>query len=678
MLLLPAPRDFRATALMLAAVSLVGVSSGSIHGQTVAEVFKDAIEVVEIQVPVNVVGKDGEPIRDLTAADFEILDGKKTQEITGFRVVDLDLIRSEMTRREMELAVPAAARRHFLLLFDLSFSTPTSILKARQAARQFVLESLHPTDLAAVMVFEAEWGPRLVITFTPDRVQLARAIDTMGGARWMMAGRNNLDPLRFMVPDLTPGRSPGISDPLPARPGEPGSANDALAAATFRAVGKLMSDTEKSYEAGRVASWATSMQSLGRLLDSVQGRKHVIHFSEGFDGRHFLGRTPDPNDPAFQEDRSNIEWGQLWMVDSNDLYGNTSLQGAMAQMVEEFRRADAVIQAVDISGLGVDSEAAQRVKDTTQSALFYIANETGGELFNNANNFGPELEQVLQHTSVTYVLTFQPDEIDFDGSFHKLKVKADLPRGSRVFYRQGYFAPRPFSDLDPLEKQLLASDAIAAAEPRKDVGVQILATPFKASDEAAYVPIIIEVDGGSLIRGQDGDDVAAEIYTYVSDSQGQMLDFFTQLVSLDVSRGKESFVRGGVKYYGQLFLPPGDYMVRVLVRNSLTGRTGVETVGVAVPSYEVQPAVLLPPLFLESQERWVLVRENREGPDQGTVIYPFTVRGEPFIPAAKPSVRQRGHIDVCLVAYNLGDSNLELDAMVFDSDQQLIEGGAFD
>ncbi|MGB5400773.1 MAG: VWA domain-containing protein, partial [Thermoanaerobaculia bacterium] len=537
----------RATVLIVAAVSLVVIPS-AIQSQTVEEVFRDTVEVVEIQVPVNVVGKDGKPVRDLTAENFEILDGKKPQQITGFRVVDLDVIESSMTRREMELAVPAAARRHFLLLFDLSFSTPTSILRAREAARQFVLDSLHPTDLAAVMVFEAEWGPRLIITFTPDRVQLARAIDTLGGARWAMAGRNNLDPLRFMVPDLLPGRSPGIGDPLPARPDGSGNANEALAAATFRAVGKLMSDTEKSYEAGRVASWATSMESLAQLLENVKGRKHVIHFSEGFDGRYFLGRNPDPNDPAFQEDRSNIEWGQYWMVDSNDLYGDTGLQTAMAEMVEEFRRADAVIQAVDISGLGSDSEAAARAKGTTKSAMFYVANETGGELFDNANNFGPELEQVLRHTAVTYVLTFQPEEMDFDGKFHKLRVKADLPEGGRVFYRRGYYSPRPFSDLDPMEKQLLASDAIAAAEPRRDVGVQILATPFKASAEAAYVPIIIEVAGGSLIRGQDGDDVAAEIYTYVSDSQGQMLDFFTQLVSLDVSRGKESFVRGGVKY----------------------------------------------------------------------------------------------------------------------------------
>ncbi|MFA9565435.1 MAG: biotin carboxylase N-terminal domain-containing protein, partial [Acidimicrobiales bacterium] len=39
---------------------------------------------------------------------------------------------------------------------------------------------------------------------------------------------------------------------------------------------------------------------------------------------------------------------------------------------------------------------------------------------------------------------------------------------------------------------------------------------------------------------------------------------------------------------------------------------GVETVAVGVPSYETQPAVILPPLFLEPQDRWVLVRENRE------------------------------------------------------------------
>jgi hypothetical protein len=438
-----------------------------------------------------------------------------------------------------------------------------------------------------------------------------------------------------------------------------------------------MSDVEKSYEAGRVASWASSMESLARLLDSVQGRKHVVHFSEGFDGQHFLGRKPDPNDPAYQEDRSNIEWGQYWMVDSNDLYGDTSLQGAMAEMVEEFRRADAVIQAVDISGLGTDSEQAERVKSTTQSAMFYVANETGGELFEDANNFGQELQEVLRHTSVTYVLTFQPEGIDFDGAFHRLKVKADLPRGSRIFYRQGYFAPRPYGDLDPLEKQLLASDAIASAEPRKDIGVQVLATPFKASEEAAYVPVIIEIDGDSLLRGQEGDDVAAEIYTYVSDSQGQMLDFFTQLVNLDVSRGKESFIHGGVKYYGQLLLQPGDYMVRVLVRNSATGRAGVETVAVNVPSYQTHPAVILPPLFLEPQDRWVLVRENREGSEQGSVVYPFTINGEPFIPAAKPSVSQSGQIDVCLVGYNLDESSPELSALVFDSDHKPVEGGAF-
>jgi len=41
-------------------------------------------------------------------------------------------------------------------------------------------------------------------------------------------------------------------------------------------------------------------------------------------------------------------------------------------------------------------------------------------------------------------------------------------------------------------------------------------------------------------------------------------------------------------------------------------------------------------------------------------------------------VSQSGQIDVCLVAYNLGGSYLELGAVVFDVDHRPIAGGAFD
>ncbi|MEO1367384.1 MAG: hypothetical protein AAFX50_09420, partial [Acidobacteriota bacterium] len=73
-----------------------------------------------IEVPVQVVDRGGAPIRGLTAQDFTLFDDGERQDIKGFEVVDLATLsptRAE-TRRAVE-QLPAVARRHFLLLFDL-------------------------------------------------------------------------------------------------------------------------------------------------------------------------------------------------------------------------------------------------------------------------------------------------------------------------------------------------------------------------------------------------------------------------------------------------------------------------------------------------------------------------------------------------------------------------------
>ncbi|HEY0781825.1 MAG TPA: hypothetical protein VGE98_05160, partial [Thermoanaerobaculia bacterium] len=83
--------------------------------------FSEVTDVVSIEVPVQVV-KDGEPVRGLTAADFAVYEGRKQQSIVGFEVLDSNAAPAGAHVRPG--AVPAAARRYFLLLFDLSFSEP--------------------------------------------------------------------------------------------------------------------------------------------------------------------------------------------------------------------------------------------------------------------------------------------------------------------------------------------------------------------------------------------------------------------------------------------------------------------------------------------------------------------------------------------------------------------------
>ncbi len=624
------------------------------------DTVEEETRVIEIQVPVNVVSKSGQPVRDLTPEDFRILDQGKPQEISSFEIIDLETLEPGESQARYDRVIPPAARRHFLFLFDLSFSSPSSVIRARQAAQRFVTSSMHTSDLAAVATHSIESGSNLILTFTPDRAQLARAIDTLGAPRLLRRGSE--DPLRFVIdPDL---RDSGLAtaETNATRPiGEAESLSGYLAV-----IGNQMARMEKSYARGLVSSWSESMKDTARILGSVEGRKHVVYFTEGFDGRLLLGRQPDNFDPEAERDYFAVQTGQYHLVDTDDQFGNTQLQNAVNMMLEEFRRADSVLQIVDISGLRADLPAQDRARRVNDDALFMMANETGGALFEDANDFGFQLNKVLARSAVTYLLTFRPTDPGEGGEHHRLKVQARVPKGSKISHRAGYYTPRPYAELHPLEKALIASDWIASAAPKNELDINVLAAPFRADAESAYLPVIVEVGGSSLLDGHEEPQLPVEFYTYVTNDKGEMKDFFTQLVTLDLQTRREAFATTGVKYYGHLELDPGEYLIRVLARNARTGRTGVQTTSVSIPEFGDAVPQLLPPFFFEPPGKWFLVREQASEYVK-TRVYPFTVNGEPYVPAALPELTQGDGADLCLVAYNLGEGALQLESVVRDA-----------
>jgi hypothetical protein len=116
-----------------------------------AGALAETTEVVAVQVPVQVV-RNGEPVRGLTAADFEVYDGRRKQKVTGFEVLDL-----AGERGPAMAALAPSLRRHFLFLFDLSFSEPASIVKARQMVRA-MLPSLHPAAVSTALPAQGSGG----------------------------------------------------------------------------------------------------------------------------------------------------------------------------------------------------------------------------------------------------------------------------------------------------------------------------------------------------------------------------------------------------------------------------------------------------------------------------------------------------------------------------------------
>jgi hypothetical protein len=78
-----------------------------------------------------------------------------------------------------------------------------------------------------------------------------------------------------------------------------------------------------------------------------------------------------------------------------------------------------------------------------------------------------------------------------------------------------------------------------------------------------------------------------------------------------------------------------------------------------VPDYASAGPALLPPFFFDSPGRWNLVRE-REASQGDSVIYPFVVGGEPFVPRAEVRFKVGDKPRILLAGYNLAPADVEL------------------
>lgn len=640
------------------------------------ERFAETVSVTEVQVPVTIVGKNGLPVRNLRREDFQLTDSGRKQEISRFEVIDLEALEPGVSRTEIERAVPAAARRYFLLLFDHSFADPGAIRRAQEASRQFVVESLHPTDLAAVAVLTPESGPALLVTFTPDRAQIARGIDAVASPNFRQLAESQ-DPLRFLI--QATGSVTGTMASQESTVSEEYFRDaDSQVQGYLDVIRQQAGNAERSFARGKIESWSVSMSQLGKALNSLRGRKYVVYFSEGFDSQLLYGQAQVGGVSVGGQELSPLEQAQFGVLDTEDIYGSGGLRNSVDAMLQEFRRSDSVIEAIDISALGTTGPGVGGLG--SEGSLFYMANETGGQIIAGGAELEEQLEVMLRRSAVTYLLTFEPRRIKPDGSYHRLKVKADIPAGARLTHRAGYFAPRPFDEIPRVERDLLLADAIAGATPSKDVSIEVLAAPFPANESRAYVPVVLEIAGDSLLIGHQEEHLPIEIYTYVSDELGEMSDFFTHVLTFNLAGRWEAFRATGLKYYGHVDLDAGsDYLLRVVVRNARTGRTGVETLALDVPDYSTHQPVLLPPFPVEPPARWFMVREQPQAEQQSDwMVYPFTIHGEPFVPAVAPVLGPEQEIDLCLIAYNLGVEELEISGTVLSAEGSEVSTGAFE
>ena len=672
-------RHLRCLAMLAGCAGLAGMVL--LPGAAAAQTFSGTTEVTVVEVPVQVI-KDGEPVRGLTANDFEVFDGRKKVPVTGFEVLDLA---ETQANPQAAAQIPISARRHFLMLFDLSFSEPSALSKARLAALDLV-KTLHPTDLVAVATYSQIQGPQLVLGFTPDRQQISAALDTLGLSKLFDRSK---DPLRLVLNDALLASRQTPAAPQVGQGADTRAAKNAEIVDTLESFSIVSSRADRSVQHQIVRNLTATFAELARLMGEIEGRKYVVYLSEGFDSSLVTGSggttadagTAGTNDLSTLIDSATGGGGQSTDTTggsgSDDRFGDTRTQNAVEKMLEEFRRADCQIQAVDIGGLRAGAEQGYQ-RTNGRDALFNMAKSTGGELYENFNNLSTAMGQMLRRTGVTYVLSFQPDSLKPDGTYRKLKVELkNAPRGARVVSRPGYYAPKPAAQQSPLQRVLETASSVMDEESGS-IQASVLAAPFALSGDRAgraYVPVLIEVNGASLLAGKQGATLPVEIYVYAIDQNGSVQDFLSQTLGLDLAKAPPALSQTGLKFFGHVELPPGNYTLRTLVRNAATGASSLRVTQVEVPAFGSGQAALLPAFFPEAPGRWVMVRENpREGQPQAA--YPFMLKEQPYIPASLPVLTPGQPAAVVLQGYNLGSGDLKATVKVLSADGKEVPGGA--
>jgi VWFA-related protein len=612
-------------------------------------------EVALVTLPVFVTDSSGKSVGGLRPEDFQVQDEGKAVKVVRFQAIDVDAPAVEEQMRRIP-----AARRQFLLLFDLSFSTPGGIVQSRRAATEFVEKGLTPTDLAAVATFSTRAGLKLLVSFTSDRGQLQKAVATLGFTNL----ERNPDPLELTYDVPPEGMAAGGVQPENLPKGQ--------LLEEIRGLQAMYRQSEATAYRQNVAILLDGMGQLGRVLDAVQGRKQIVYLSAGFRDETLAGAE---GSEAIRNSQAVTE-GRLWEVNSDSHFGDATVRQQMERMLQSFAGSDCVIHTVDVSGLTAEKGDAGQAAGTVdaraatgQQSLTQIAAGTGGRFFKNTNDVGRVLGEILESSRRYYILAFEPPGGKGPGRFHKLKVRVE-GKGLALSHRRGYFEPLPFDKKPALARRIDDAQQVAKGLTGGAIRTHALAVPYRRGTDGILVPVVFEVDGASLLDRGAGTEIPLSAYGYALDAEGRVEDFYHSKSRLDLSKVGDRLKESGLQVQSAFTLPPGRHSLRFLIRDEGTGRGGSARLDLDVPPLDPRTASLGPPLFMEEPGRWLVVPSASRS--VALPETPFHVAADLFVPRPEPTLVKGRSENVCLMAFDAGARLPE--SAVFELRAELLDG----
>ena len=551
--------------------------------------------VTAVLVDVVVRDKRGQPVRDLTEADFEISEDGVAQKIGSFTPIQ-DAPQTTTPATAAATPPPAGApgaapspdeTGPAVTAIVFHGLDPENRKRAVQAAQAYLGDKEEMQNY--VGIFGVDLSLRPLVPFTRNGIAVRQALNRMAG-----------------------GSSPGFNSPEMQQQREAASAaatsaanaaNNATAGAGAGNSGAVGTAAGDARLAEMQASIVTGFQEIERnqsgyiatdalfaivrTLGRLPGRKSVILLSEGLTitdqaARLFYGVIDAAN-------RANVS---IYTIDAVGLRA-VSGQRAVRDMVAGVGGAS----EGGYSGDGVGGAYTRNLENNENALrsdpatlLTQLALHTGGQAFTNTNNLKMAFERVDSDLRNYYMLGYTPINSAFDGKFRTIQVKVKRS-GLVVAARRGYFAVRnpgtaPLSDWEAPALGALEQKPVPNAFP-----VRAGALLFPERGRPGLVPVVVNVKTAPLTfqPDKDGRNYTSDFTVLVRflDRENQAVrkvsehyEIRGEIAQIDRAR------QGEVVFYRESELPAGIYSMETVVHDAPSGKSSVRFATVEVPRYE--------------------------------------------------------------------------------------------
>ena len=577
------------TALLTVAVSAQQAPPPSTQKPSAPQItFRSGADYIEIDAVVT--DAKGQFVRDLTLADFEVLENKKAQKIDVFSLVDIPLERADRPAYRPTAVEPDIISnekefegRVYMIVLDANHVRPENTALVKKVATQFIQRNMGANDIAAVVL--AQTGSRDDNReFTSFKSTLIASVNKFAGEK-------------------VPSKSITVASRANALEGTPMGAIDEL------------KDPLAPERAAKARATLDTMRRVSTYMAGIRGRrKALILISEGLDYN-----TDDIIGP-----RSSGGFGQAAAGGTiNPMSGNSMNEAIHAAgiiadmqiMFEAASRSNVAVYSVDPRGVASETDilmqygggvgssqgapgtlsdpglVSRGVREELQrqmGSLRTYSEVTGGLALVGTNDFETGFRKIVEDNSAYYVLGYNVENPKNDGKFHEITVRVKRP-GVQVRARKGYYAP-----------SAAAAAAAAKAGPPPDPTVTLLNSPMpvgglgmrlstaslrgKRDDDKVIVPITVEFNGRDLVL--DGNNKVNVMYVAL-DMSGKVLTSGQKTMDLAIRpESRKAVAENGLRLVTEIALAPGHYQLRLAAHDPAAKKSGSVFWYLEIPDFD--------------------------------------------------------------------------------------------